>query len=326
METPIPFIVLFAALLIDVVSGNIPGIRYLFSLPLSLVRGLAGWFDSRLNRENRSRNARRVRGAIVLLIIALPVWAGALVFDGYAKQGPYSPLIDACVLVFLIGGSRPIAKLRSVNRALRGAYNERASRISNSLVRWDTENLDGHGIARAAVSGSSARLAEGLFGLIFWYLLLGLPAAILYRVIGAIADVIGRNSLQHLDFGFAPRRLDDVLSLPAAIIAGPVFSFAAIFIPQASPIKAFTGWLRDLSARAIRSDFRGEGAIAGAFDIALGGPQEFGEETVRCDWIGEGRARVMRADGHRASWLLALSVFLVMAVIAGAILFLKKSS
>ena len=133
--------------------------------------------------------------------------------------------------------------------------------------------MDGHGIARAAINGSSARLAEGLFGLIFWYLLFGLPAVILCRVIGAIADVIGRNSAQHLDFGFAPRRLDDVLSLPAAIIAGPVFCLAAIFIPQASPIKAFSGWLRDLGTRGIRSDFRGEGAIAGAFGIALGGPR-----------------------------------------------------
>ena len=41
METPIPFIVLLAAIFIDVISGNIPGIRYVFALPLSLVRSLA---------------------------------------------------------------------------------------------------------------------------------------------------------------------------------------------------------------------------------------------------------------------------------------------
>ena len=132
------------------------------------------------------------------------------------------------------------------------------------------------------------RLAEGLFGLIILYLLLGLPAVILYRVIGAVADVIGRNSLQHLDFGIAPRRLDDVLSLPAAGIAGPIFFCAAIFILQVSPIKEFADWVRDFGTRAIRSDLRGEGAIAGAFGIALGGPQKFGERTVPRDWIGEG--------------------------------------
>ncbi|MGY9018846.1 MAG: hypothetical protein ACKVHX_05190 [Alphaproteobacteria bacterium] len=94
METPIPFIVLLAAIFIDVISGNIPGIRYVFALPLSLVRSLSGWFDGRLNRENRGRNERRVRGAIVLLIIALPVWVGASVFDGYTSQGPYGAMID----------------------------------------------------------------------------------------------------------------------------------------------------------------------------------------------------------------------------------------
>ena len=82
--------------------------------------------------------------------------------------------------------------------------------------------------------------------------------------------------------------LDDVLSLPAAGIAGPIFFCAAIFILQVSPIKEFADWVRDFGTRAIRSDLRGEGAIAGAFGIALGGPQKFGERSVPRDWIGEG--------------------------------------
>ncbi len=208
----------------------------------------------------------------------------------------------------------------------RGAYNERASDISSNLVRSDTTNLDSHGIAHAAIGGSAARLTEGLFGVLFWYLLLGLSAVILYRVVGAIADVIGRNSSQHLDFGFVARRLDDILCLPAALIAGPVYSVAAIFVPHANPFKAFAGWIRDLGARAIHGGFRGEGAIAGAFGIALGGPQEFGEETVSRSWIGDGRARVLRADAHRTSWLLGLSVLLMMTMIAAVIMYLKHAA
>lgn len=326
MDAPLPFIVLLAVVFLDAVLGFLPGLKHVFALPLRVIRGIAGWFDERLNRKNRGRNARRFRGAFVLLIIVLPVWIGAVALSEHARQSAYSALIDVCVLLFLIGSSRPIARLRSVSRALRGAYNERAFRISNILVRFDTDNMDGYGIARAAIGGSSARLVEGLFGLIFWYLLLGLPAVILYRVVGAISDVIGRSSSQHLDFGFAARRLDDILCMPAAIIAGPIFFIAAIFIPHANPIKTFSGWLQDLGTRAIRSDFRGEDAVAGAFGIALGGPQEFGEKIVPRDWIGDGRARVMRADAHRTSWLLGLSVLLVMAAMAAAIVFLKQSS
>ena len=326
MDSPIPFIVLLAVVVIDAVSGYLPGFRYVFALPLKLIRGITSWFDDRLNRESRGRNIRRFRGAFVLLIIALPVWGGAAALSNYASQGPYGVLIDTCVLLFFIGGSRPIGMLRRVAKALRGAYNERASDISNSLVRYDTTNLDSHGITRAAIGGSAARLTEGLFGLVFWYLLLGLPAVILFRVVGAIADVIGRNSSQHLNFGFVARRLDDILCLPAALIAGPVYTVAAIFVPQANPFKAFAGWIRDLGARGVRGDFRGEGAIAGAFGITLGGPQEFGEETVARKWIGDGRARLMRADAHRTSWLLGLSVLLVMTMIAGVIMYLKHTA
>jgi len=276
MDSSIPFIILLAVLLIDAAAGYLPGFRYVFALPLKLIRGITSWFDERLNRENRGRNARRFRGAFVLLVIALPVWGGALALSNYASQSPYGVLIDTCVLLFFIGG----------------------------IVE---------------------RLAEGLFGLVFWYLLLGLPAVILYRVVGAITDVIGRNSSQHLDFGFVARRLDDILCLPAALIAGPVYSVAAIFVPRANPFKAFAGWLRDLGARSIRGDLRGEGAIAGAFGIALGGSQEFGEETVSRNWVGEGRARVMRADAHRTSWLLGLSVLLMMTMFAAVITYLKPA-
>tara|TARA_Y100001936_G_scaffold254157_1_gene325924 strand:- start:5707 stop:6687 length:981 start_codon:yes stop_codon:yes gene_type:complete len=324
MDSPIPFIVLFAAILIDAVSGNLPLLRHIYAFPMRFVRGLTEWFDRRLNREKRGCNALRVRGALVLVIICLPLWFGSVALEKYADRGQLGPLIDTCVLLFLVGGSRPIGRLRSVARALRGAYNERASKITDILVRFETENLDGHGIARAAIGGSATRIAEGLFGLIFWYLLFGLPAVIFCRVVSAIADVIGRNSSQHLDFGFAARRLDDVLSLPGAIIACPVFVVAAIFVPRANPFRAFGGWIQDLFQHAIRSDFRGVGAIAGAFDLSLGGPQEFGEETVNRDWIGEGRARAMRADAHRTSWLLGLSILLVLAALAAMIVFLKQ--
>ncbi len=79
MDSPIPFIVLLAVVLIDAVSGYLPEFRFVFALPLKLIRGITSWFDDRLNRENRGRNTRRFRGAFVLLVIALPVWGGAVV-------------------------------------------------------------------------------------------------------------------------------------------------------------------------------------------------------------------------------------------------------
>src|SRR5690606_38857352 len=107
--------------------------------------------------------------------------------------------------------------------------------------------------------GSMARFAEGCIGTVFWYLMLGLPALCVYRAIGAAADVIGLPSPRHAAFGFVARRLDDVLSLVPAIVAGAVMSAAALFVPRSSPAAGFGGWMRDLAARGLRADFRAEG-------------------------------------------------------------------
>ena len=45
------------------------------------------------------------------------------------------------------------------------------------------------------------------------------------------------------------------------------------------------------SERGVRSDFRGEGAMAGALGVFLGGPRPFGNETIAGAWVGDGRAR-----------------------------------
>ena len=77
-----------------------------------------------------------------------------------------------------------------------------------------------------------------------------------------------------------------------AIIAGPVISFAAIFVPRTSAFAAFRGYVRDLSERGVRSDFRGEGAMAGALGVALGGPRLFNDETLAGAWVGDGRRQI----------------------------------
>jgi adenosylcobinamide-phosphate synthase len=134
-----------------------------------------------------------------------------------------------------------------------------------------------------------------------------------------MADVIGRPSRRHGAFGFTASRLGDVLTLPAAIIAGPIMALAAIFVPRTRPVRALAGWARDLAERGMRTSFRAEGAMAGALDIALGGPRPFDGETLPGSWIGEGRARATVADIRRAVLLITVACLLVALLIALAL-------
>jgi adenosylcobinamide-phosphate synthase len=50
--------------------------------------------------------------------------------------------------------------------------------------------------------------------------------------------------------------------------------------------------------------------MAGAFDLALGGPRRYGKELVAAPWIGTGRAKATLTDITLALYLLVMACFL----------------
>lgn len=314
-----PLVLLLIVMIVDGAIGGLPGIRAVLGAPLAAIRALTGWFDRRLNRAHRGEGTRRMRGALVAGVVAvLAAGAGAAVLY-VAQRYPYGWIAEALALLALFGQRERIDRMRALSRCIALKETDEARRLARPLVRYDTASLDGYGVARAAIEGSMARFVEGCIGTVFWYLMLGLPALCVYRAIGAAADAIGNPSPRHAAFGFVARRLDDVLSLLPAIIAGATMAVAALFVPRSNPAAGLGGWIRDLAARGLRADFRAEGAIAGALGLALGGPRPIGGTTLPVPWIGEGRARATVADVHRAAMLVTIATLLVAAGLALAI-------
>lgn len=309
-------IVVFAALVAEGILGGLPGVRSLLETPRAMVGALAGWFDEKLNRRARGRGALRMRGALVALVVVLVSGAAGAGLQLAARQGPHGWIVVFSALLFLLGQRRPIDAMRRVLAALRAGETARAATAAAGLVRFDVFGDDLHGIARATVQGGTIRVVDGVLASLFWFLLLGLPALCVFAGLAAAADVIGRRSPRHIDFGFAVARLQDVLALPGAVLAGPLLCIAALFCPAANPARAFSGWLGDLGARGLAAGYRGEGAIAGAFRLSLGGPLQFDGEVIAGRWIGDGRARAETGDVQKAIFLLSIACLLVALAVA----------
>ena len=60
-----------------------------------------------------------------------------------------------------------------------------------------------------------------------------------------------------------------------------------------------------------------EGAVAGALGFALAGPRRYGGVMVEDEWIGDGRARLDRADISRTLYLYVIACLLQIMGIAG---------
>ena len=315
-----PLFLLLMVVVADALVGTLPGLRVVCDAPLNAIRGLTGWFDSKLNRVQRGGDARRMRGLFVVLAVSVPAWIVGSALSGVAREVPNGWVIEAVALIALLRQRDCIGRMQRGWRQLSAGNFDDARGAVDPLVRYDARALDNFGVARAAIEGGTARFSDRFLATIFWYLLLGLPGVFLCRSINAVADVIGKNSPRHASFGFVAARVDDILNLVPSIIAGPAISIAAIFVPRTSSLAAFRGWVSDLGARGGRSDFRGEGAMAGALGVALGGPRPYGNDTIAGAWIGEGRARATVSDIQRAIFLISIACLLVATALALAVL------
>lgn len=314
-----PLVLWLIVVAADAIFAGLPGLRMALALPLGAVAGLGRWFDARLNRARRSEANRRIRGAIVAVFVALLAWfAGAALAD-LAQGLRHGWLIEAAVLLCLIGQRRVIDDARRVAAALDAGDLDAARAALRPLIRFDTATLDGHGVARAAVEACASRLAEGVVGVAFWYALLGLPGVCAVRAVNILAQTIGRPSPRQAAFGFAARRLDDALTLIPAVIAGALYVIAAAFAPSANPVGALTTWLADMAARAASAAGRAEGAFAGALGLSLGGPRPYDDQLVPGGWVGDGRARALPADIRRAVLLATVATLIFAALFAAVV-------
>lgn len=304
----------------DAMVGSLPGFRMACDFPLNAFRGLTRWFDARLNRERRGGEARRTRGLIVVLFVAILAWVIGTGLSSVARDLQYGWMIEAAGLLVILRYRDCIRRMQGGRRQLVSGNFEEARVTVDPLVRYDVRTLDNFGVARAAVEGGTARFTDQFLASVFWYLLFGLPGAVVCRSLNAVADVIGNNSPRHASFGFVAARIDYVLNLAPAIIAGPVISIAAIFVPRTSASAAVKGWISDIGERGVRPDFRGEGAMAGALGVALGGPRPFGDKTMAGSWVGDGRARATASDIQRAIYLISVATLLIAIALALAIL------
>lgn len=313
-------VLLLVVLVADALFGSVPGLRGVLAAPLNFIRALSAWFDARLNRTQRGGEARRMRGLIVVLIVSVFAGGAGIFITGLAHDMPNGWMIEAGAVLVVLQQRDSIARMQAGWRLLAAGNFDDARPIVDPLFRYDAQALDNYGIARATIEGGMARFTDRFVASVFWYLLLGLPGLFICRSVNAAADVIGKRASRYVSFGFVSARLDDVLNLVPAIISGPFISLAAVFVPRANAFAAIKGWIGDLGDRAVRSDFRGEGAMAGALGLALGGPRPFTEETVAGAWIGDGRARATVGDIQRAVLLISVGCLLVAIFLGLAVL------
>jgi adenosylcobinamide-phosphate synthase len=162
-----------------------------------------------------------------------------------------------------------------------------AHRAIANLVGRDTDRMDGAACRRASIESLSESLTDGFTSPLFWYLLLGLPGLVLFKVVSTMDSMVGYKTPRYLRFGWCGARLDDVMNYIPARLTWLLIAAIAACLPGCSASKALRiGWQQHAIVLGPNSGWS-EAAAAGAIQRRLVGPIWLRGSLVTDVWIGD---------------------------------------
>jgi len=211
------------------------------------------------------------------------------------------------------------AAVRRVALAINTEGLESGRTAVGHIVGRDPAQLDEPGVARAGSESLAENFSDGVVAPVFWYVLFGIPGLLVYKAVNTLDSMIGYRDDKYAAFGFTAARLDDVLNLIPARLAGLIIACAATVAPRGKPLAAFKTMWRDASKHKSPNAGWPEAAMAGALGLALAGPRRYARHVQDDPWIGSGTAKATASDMERALYLFVVACLvnaLIVAVIA----------
>ncbi|MDH3355014.1 MAG: cobalamin biosynthesis protein, partial [Chromatiales bacterium] len=148
---------------------------------------LIGFGRLALMAENRliGNGKSRMRGvlALILLMVSILLPITVVVYMLVTQWPPLLWLLSILFLYLAIGGRSLAEHAEQVASALDEDNLIEARRRVGMIVSRDCEELDEEGVARAAVETVLENGSDAIFAPIFWFIVLGIPGVVLYRIV-----------------------------------------------------------------------------------------------------------------------------------------------
>ncbi|OZA08512.1 MAG: cobalamin biosynthesis protein CobD [Rhodobacterales bacterium 17-64-5] len=224
---------------------------------------------------------------------------------------PDHGIVEVAAIAILVAQKSLVQHVRAVAEALRRSIPEGRAAVA-MIVGRDTAAMTEAQVARAAIESAAENLSDGVVAPVFWYLILGLPGLVAYKLINTADSMIGHMTPRYRDFGWASARLDDVLNLIPARLTAVLIALTHGWVDP-TPI------LRDAPKHRSPNAGWPESAMAPVLNVALSGPRSYHGVRTDYPWVWpEGR----RDAGPRDIDAAAHALWRVWAVLfAFAILF-----
>lgn len=307
------FFVVAAALAFDALIGDPDWIWRHLTHPVVLIGELIDRLDQTLNRDDWSPKQRKIAGVGAIAVLVAVAALVGFSFEAVLRAVPGGNVALGLIASVFIAQRSLYQHVDRVRSAFADGGLAAARNCVAMIVGRDPDWLDEAGVGRAAIESCAENFSDGVVAPALWLALLGLPGLLAYKAINTADSMIGHRSERHEAFGWAAARLDDLVNLVPARLAGLLL---AIVAPLAGGSIAVALKVMRRDAPTHRSPNAGwpEAAMAGALGLALAGPRRYAEGMIDDPFLNaEARHDAKPDDIGRA-----LDLYFAACVVEGA--------
>jgi adenosylcobinamide-phosphate synthase len=160
-------------------------------------------------------------GSLCFLLGAIVFFSAAFVVQIQLHRLPmlFEILSTAILLKPTFAFRMLLAEVRAVELALQESLEQGQKRLSY-IVSRETKNLDPTQVRESALESLSENLSDSVIAPLFWFVLLGLPGAYLYRFVNTADAMWGYRTEQYEWWGKIAAYTDDLLNWFPARLTG----------------------------------------------------------------------------------------------------------
>ena len=172
------------------------------------------WFGKAIaygERHLNRGNDRILKGGILAVTLIAGIYFltyGILYFAGVIHP-VISGILTAIGVFFCLAGKTLITEVKAVFEAVDRSVEEGRTQVGR-IVGRDTAHLSPQEIRAAALETLAENLSDGVIAPMFWFLLLGLPGMMAYKMINTLDSMIGYKNDRYFEFGRIAARIDDL--------------------------------------------------------------------------------------------------------------------
>lgn len=283
--------VILLPLLLGVIADRLWGDPEWLPHPVVGFGKIIAWGEKTLNNGDR----RQLKGGLFsIILIAATFLLSGLLLNALERWNTVAFILAASVLVFgCLAGKTLIREVREVFLAVNRSTEAGRKQVAR-IVGRDTSALTPQQIRTAALETLAENLSDGVVAPLFWYLLLGVPGMLAYKMVNTLDSMIGYKNERYKEFGCWAAWIDDFANYVPARLTAVIMVFVA-----GSP-RLLTFVARHGTQHASPNSGYPEAALAGILNCRFGGPNYYSGEMVNKPYIGSNPKPLTTEDMERS--------------------------